>query len=487
MSKKAFNDRTFALLTINYIVGFGFIATIVDIVKIGYWAIPILFLTSFIATATAFAFSRLISAFPNETGGSISYAKKTNLKFLTCFTGFNQYIKAPLFAATGPLFLVNIARVLTDNETTLWIVRAVSIAFYICLVLLVTLQVKVSKWFIFSTAIIKWICLIFGFIGLIVLVSKNSSNIVQNFNNVKNVNAYLIFSSIITFMFAFGGVETVPNIANSVKFNKFSKALIISILLIIGLYTIGYILFLNLDLNLISGGFIDVYRRVLQTFGIVMFLTYLLFFNISSTMTSTLTNPKVLVSASQIGFVPAFLSRTNRFNQHRNAIITHVILIIISMFIFTLLPLFVKSLNRNFFTSVINMGTIAFLFQYVLSFITIFVLVIQKKMTNIRWYELLAYGLSVLFIIVPSFIYLFPFLVGQAWTVENTIVISTYAILFVIFLSYFFYAKSKNKINLNTKIEEEDDKEPTKADDKELIPKVNSLSDQQLNENKGTV
>lgn len=81
MTKKTFNDRTFALLTINYVVGFGFIATIVDIVNIGYWAILILFLTSFIATATAFAFSRLISAFPNETGGSISYAKKLITSF----------------------------------------------------------------------------------------------------------------------------------------------------------------------------------------------------------------------------------------------------------------------------------------------------------------------------------------------------------------------------------------------------------------------
>ncbi|MFN3044833.1 APC family permease [Mycoplasmoides gallisepticum] len=476
MTKKTFNDRTFALLTINYVVGFGFIATIVDIVNIGYWAILILFLTSFIATATAFAFSRLISAFPNETGGSISYAKKTNYKFLTCFTGFNQYVQVPLFAATGPLFLVRIAEVLTANETTLWIVRGVSIAFYISLVLLVVLRVRVSKWFIFATAIIKWISLGIGIIGLVILVARNASNLVENFKNVKDVNAYLIFSTIITFMFAFGGVETTPNIANSVQFNKFSKALIIAIVTIIGFYTIAYILFLNLNLNLISDGFIQVYKTVLGTTGLVIFLIYLLFYNISSTMTSTLANPKVLVSAAQIGFLPSFLTRTNRFNQHRNAIITNAVLIIVSMFIFTLLPMFLK-LDTNFFRNVINMGTIAFLLQYVLSFITIFVLVKQKKMTNIRWWELLFYGLAVLFILVPSMIYLFPFLVGQSWTVENTITIVTYAIFFLVFLIYFFIAKQKNKINLDAKIEE------PQEDEKVVVNQEN----QQLNENKGTV
>ncbi|SYV94133.1 transporter, basic amino acid/polyamine antiporter (APA) family, partial [Mycoplasmoides gallisepticum] len=220
---------------------------------------------------------------------------------------------------------------------------------------------------------------------MVILVARNASNLVENFKNVKDVNAYLIFSTIITFMFAFGGVETTPNIANNVQFNKFSKALIIAIVTIIGFYTIAYILFLNLNLNLISDGFIQVYKTVLGTTGLVIFSIYLLFYNISSTMTSTLANPKVLVSAAQIGFLPSFLTRTNRFNQHRNAIITNAVLIIVSMFIFTLLPMFLK-LNTNFFRNVINMGTIAFLLQYVLSFITIFVLVKQKKITNIRWW-----------------------------------------------------------------------------------------------------
>lgn len=69
---------------------------------------------------------------------------------------------------------------------------------------------------------------------MVILVARNASNLVENFKNVKDVNAYLIFSTIITFMFAFGGVETTPNIANNVQFNKFSKALIIAIVTIIG-------------------------------------------------------------------------------------------------------------------------------------------------------------------------------------------------------------------------------------------------------------
>ncbi|QMT98693.1 APC family permease [Mycoplasma tullyi] len=479
-NKKAFSDRTFALLTINYIVGFGFIATIAGVVNLGYWALLILFINTFIATATALAFSRLISAFPNETGGSISFAKKTNYKFLTALTGFHQYVQVPLFSATGPLFLVQIARVFTQDETHLWIVRGVSILFYIGLILIVFLRVKISKWFIFATAIIKWITLGIGFIGLVILVARENSNLVENFNNVKNVNAYLIFSTIIFFMFAYGGVETTPNLAKDVQFKKFSKALIISIVLIAFFYTIAYILFLNIKPDSIKDGFIQVYRSVMGLTGVGIFIIYLLFYNISSTMTSTLANPKVLVGFAQIGLLPKALTKTNRFNQHQNAIITNTVIIIVFMIFFTLLPAIAK-LNTPFFSEVINMGTIAFLLQYLLTFVTIFILVKQKKMPNIKWYELAFYGLAGLFIVVPSIIYLFPFLVGEQWTINNTIVISVYAFFFAVFLTYFFVAKYKNRINLDAKLEEpqEEKVEENKVDVNQLNPN--------LNENKGTV
>ncbi|MBN0919552.1 APC family permease [[Mycoplasma] gypis] len=446
--KKTFNEKTFTLLAINYVIGFGFVATIMDIVKVGYWGLLILFATTLIATATAFAFSRLVNRFPNEVGGSLAYAKKTKKTYLAFFTGFNQYIQAPLFAATGPLFLVKIASNLTENNTTLWSVRGVSIAFFTVLVLISTLKMKLSKWLIFSTAAIKWITLILGFGGLIYLVTQNTNSVSDNFINASKVNSYVIFSNIIFFMFAFGGIETVPNIAHDVKFKNFRKVLITSLLVIVGFYTLGYILFLKTDLIALNNGFYSIYKNSMGIFGIVAFSFYLFFYNLSSTLTSSLTYPAALVGLANIGFAPKFLTKTNKYGRHRNAILANALLTIVAMIIFTLLPE-ILHLNKSIFNDVINMGTIAFLMQYILAFVTLFKLQKMKVIEKIPIWEQILYYLASIIIIVSSLVYLFPFLVGMPWTITNTIVIVSYLGSLLIATIYFLFRRKKNRFNFN--------------------------------------
>ncbi|MEE3928587.1 APC family permease [Mycoplasmopsis ciconiae] len=442
--KKEFNEKTFTMLAINYVIGFGFIATIVNVVELGYWGVLIFAITAFLAITTALAFSRLVNAFPEDKGGSVAYAQRTNKKYLTFFTLFNQYIQSPLLSASGPLFLVKIAEVLNADETVLWIVRIISIVFFLVIIVISTFTLKTSKVLIFASAAIKWSILALGFGGLIYLVFVNpgsQSNIIED---TKKINAYLIFSNIILFMFAFGGIEVVPNLANEVKFKNFKKVMMLAFMVIIAIYVLGYILFINVDLKE-NGSFVKIYKNSMGTFGVVAFSGYIIFYNFSSTLTSSISYPKALVKFAEDGYLPKYLTKTNKHNQHKNAIWTHAVLIMMSMTIFTLIPT-IFNLDGQAFDFVATVGTIAFLLQYVLTYVSALVLSKQKKITKIPIYEKIMYYVAALIIIVSTLIYFFPFLVNEKWTNQNTLALVSYLGFFALANIFYYSYRYKDTI-----------------------------------------
>ena len=84
---KNFNERSFTLFTINYIVGFGFISTIISLIQLNLFGIIAIVATAFITFGAALVFSRLTNNFKNEYGGSYAYTKKLNNNNFSFFVG----------------------------------------------------------------------------------------------------------------------------------------------------------------------------------------------------------------------------------------------------------------------------------------------------------------------------------------------------------------------------------------------------------------
>lgn len=73
---KKFNQRSFTLFVINYIVGFGFITAITSLVKIGIFGLVVFLLTSTVTLSLSLVFARLSNKFNNNMVGVIYLLKK---------------------------------------------------------------------------------------------------------------------------------------------------------------------------------------------------------------------------------------------------------------------------------------------------------------------------------------------------------------------------------------------------------------------------
>ncbi|RIV16894.1 APC family permease [Mycoplasmopsis gallopavonis] len=424
-----FNSRTFTLLAINYVVGFGFVATISKIAKLGIWALAVILPTALIALGVVLVFSRLVNEFPKDQGGSFSYANRVSKGNFAFFVGWNQYIQGPLYAGSGTLFLVKAAQIFTDQTWILNLVRGVSIVFFILLIFISTFGVTLSKKVIFFNMLIKWIVLAIGFGGLVYL-AFNQRMLVANFTSKlgTKVDTFLIFSSSLTFMFAFGGIEMLPTLAPNTKFQNFRKILMTAFIFVFTFYLIGYLLFVST--NLIKDdqtAFISIYRLTMGLAGTIIFAVYIITYNIASSLTSTLAYGRTLAALSNAGYLPKFLGLANKENEFKNAIWFNFGLTVISLLIFSLLPLFIPSLN-NFFDSVINLGTICFLMQYIMTFISALILEWRKEIKPIFIVEKILYVVVILLVGAIMLVNFFPFLAGSSFKLADTIVLVSYVI-----------------------------------------------------------
>ncbi|VEU58247.1 hypothetical protein [Mycoplasmopsis gallinacea] len=75
-SIKAFSEKNFIFFTINFIVGFGFVSTILTITNLKALGLLTILLTSFITLGIVLVFSRLAAVYSEEYGGSYYYAKR---------------------------------------------------------------------------------------------------------------------------------------------------------------------------------------------------------------------------------------------------------------------------------------------------------------------------------------------------------------------------------------------------------------------------
>lgn len=424
MSSNQFSQKSFTLFTINYIVGFGFLTTILGLIKLNIYGIIVLIATAFITFGVSLVFSRLANNFKNDYGGTYAFSKKLNNKNFSFFLGWNQYIQGPILSSTGPLFLADAASYFTEDTTTIWIIRACSVLFFILLVLVSTLGINLNKKIIFVSGIVKWSILLFSLaVGLYLSIKQNNFEQNLTFTNNSSFDAYLIFSNILSFMYAFGGIEDVSAMSKDVNFKNFKKILMVAFAFILSFYFVFYIVLLGIDTSSISN-FSQIFKISMQTTGLVIFVVGLIFNGISSKISINLSTARKLVALSEDGYIFEFIKKQNSKNEYKNAIWFNASLTIFSMLIFWLIP---SILNiSSFFESVIQIGSIAFLLQYFFTFLIAIILSFKKQIEKINIFELIVYIISMLLILTILIIFLFPFVVNKQWTATNTIIITSY-------------------------------------------------------------
>ncbi|AKA49718.1 hypothetical protein VO56_00235 [Mycoplasmopsis gallinacea] len=445
--KKKFNSISLAALLVNYMVGFGFIATIMKIVNLGPWGILVISLTLFVAIATALVFTRLSNNFHEEDGGSMYFAKQTGKESFAFYIGFNQYAQYPLFSASGPLFLVTAAETLTSNNIVLWIVRIFSIMFFIFLAFVSTSKLKTSKFIIFGAAIVKWIILFIGFSILLYLATK-FNYYSYNFTHYQDVNTYLILSNSLSFMFAFSGIEIMPSFAKESKVRNYKKVFIILFGTVLFIYFIGYVLFLGTKISIFDGKFVNIYTQV-HHYGSILFIIFLIFYNVSDTLTSQLAYSRTLSYFAKQGYLPKKIALENENGEHKNDIWLNTIIILTFMTFFVLLPEILKALGvkieKDYFNSFLDLGTMTYLIQYVGSFITLLLLEQQKKVRKIALIEKMFYFVAIFILVSMILVRLFPFLADGPWKVSNWISLFTFILIHIIIFTLIYLKKQRNK------------------------------------------
>ncbi|VEU70579.1 APC family permease [Mycoplasmopsis glycophila] len=445
-NKKAFNQKSFIFFTINFIVGFGFVSTILTITNLKALGLVTILLTSFITLGIVLVFSKLASIYSEEYGGSYYYAKKIgdskSSKLFAFWAGWSQFMQGPILSAAGPLFLATAISVITDNQTVISIVRAISFLFYILLMFISTLGLRLSTKIIWISAIIKWSTIFLALILSLYLAFKNPSyntNFTGDIGKPKSEYAYLIASSVISFMYAFGGFESIAAMTKDVETTKIKKILFLAFGFIVGFYLLFYLVILGVDSKLLNQQFSNIFLKTWSITGLVIFVVGTIFNQISSKISTVLVNSRQLIPLAEDGYLPKFLLKTNSRGEYRNAIYFSLGLTIFSLIVFWALPEFLHL--KNFFLSVIEIGTVSFLVQYILTFLTAIILKRKKKILFIPWYEQIIYYLVMFLLVLLVVIYLFPIFVGHAWTIENTIVLTSYLISLIIGLILFVAAR----------------------------------------------
>ncbi|MHA0305754.1 APC family permease [Mesomycoplasma ovipneumoniae] len=400
-SKNSLTERQFIFYGLNYIVGFGFIVTISKVINQGIWGVFVFILTSLITLAVIFAFARAGQKYQNEVGGSYAYAKKTFKNGLVFFSGWNQVARIMVFSATSPLFF---STLLTQFDAPRkWLYISISLVVYIILILAGSFGFKLSKPIILFTAIFKWATLLVGF-GLIIYLIIQSNTYGQSFSQIGPFSVTLFASTILSFIYSYGGFESLATISQSVETKRFKKVIILIFLIVISSYFLFYIIFIGLGKEYVSSNFglKQVYETLWGTSGASLFAIGLFFNRMSATMGSVQPYARYIAPLAEDGFLPSVFAKKNKHNEYQYAIYLSVSLAISSSIIFTIIPEIAGVTDS--FGKIVDAGGISFLIQY---FLTLFTVLIWKwrKNEQIPIWEIVIYILGmvvILFTLIAS-------------------------------------------------------------------------------------
>lgn len=453
MNKTNFSSKLsswqFSLFLVNYVAGFGFVTTISGVVQLGPFGLITLGLTAFIAFAVVLVFSRLSSSFPHNFGGSYNYAKVAfGTNSTSFFLGWNQFIRSPILSAVSPLFLADALNILVTDDRALLGIRIGSIVFFGILILVSTLGLKLNKKLIFATGLIKWLVIFLGIIiALILSIQQGKTAYPLNFNNANNASVFLIFTTTINFMYSFGGIEEVAVVSPDANVKNFKKIFMYSFAAILTFYFVTYIIIMGLQIGPKIKNFSEIYNILTGATGVIIFVTGLIFKNISSHLSGNYIIARQILPLANDGFLPKLFTRRNKKDELGWAIGFYAGVTLFSLLIFWLIPQLAKF--ENFFNQVIQIGIISFFAQYIITMITALILEKRKIVKSIPIFEKIVYILAIAIMIVSLLIFIFPPVTNNPWKAENTVIIISYPAFiglgYILYLGRYLNDKRKAK------------------------------------------
>ncbi|QJB71452.1 APC family permease [Mycoplasma sp. 1654_15] len=438
-NKNHLSERQFLFFGLNYIVGFGFIATISGVILTGSWGMFVFALTSLITLAVLLSFSRAANKYKDLVGSSYAYSKKTFGRSMSFFQGWNQFVQIPLFASTVPLFFSILLTSLDPEREVLYTI--ISVVLYILLISISTFGVRLSARFIFASAAIKWLTLAVGFGLIVYLIASSKNSFIENISDVsKPFSIVILAKTVLNFIYAYGGFEGLAGISKEVKTNRFKKLLVVLFIIIFSAYFIFYLIFLGLSKSVLIAdgkenfGLDLVYKIVWGTTGSILFSIGIFFNRFSATLSSSLYYGRLIAPLAEDGYIPTFLAKKNKNGEYRNAIYTVAVISILSTIIFTIIPKALKV--QNSFNSILNSGNSAYLIQY---WFTIFTVLVWKwkNAEKIPLWEVIVYIIALLIIPFVLLFSFFPWIAGEEFSKDSIILIFSY--FSVILLGYILW------------------------------------------------
>ncbi|WP_117275005.1 APC family permease [Mycoplasmopsis edwardii] len=469
--KNKFTEKQFLFYGLNYIIGFGFIATISSVVSKGLWGILIFVLTAFISMSVMLAFARGSQNYGKEVGGTYAYAKKAfpgddlKSRLILFLQGWNQFAQVPLFSATTPLFFIGLLGEFDSGHKTIYQFSA--IAFFVLLTVISSFGIRTSKWFIFFTAIIKWLTIAIG-LSIVAYYSFSSFQFGANFEKNPTIDISIIVTSVLSFIYAFAGGEGLAGISADVETKRFKKILMIIFGVVLTFYFVFYMVYLGLDKAVLNGegsssvNFARIFRVGMGLTGVIMFTVGTFFNRVGSSLSSLIYYARTVVPLAQDGFIPGiFAKKSKKTGEYRNAIIFVAIFSISSMLIFTTIPYFLGIEDQ--FGAVLNAGNIVFLMQYLLTMSTILYLSRKDKTFVVPIWEKILYVLAISLIAFIVLTALIPPIVGTKYSVSSAILLPSYVgtMLIGYLIWYIWYLIQKyHPNNWFTRSEKEEKIEP---------------------------
>lgn len=310
-----------------------------------------------------------------------------------------------------------------------------------------TFGINFSKRFLFSFASIKWVIIGLAFF-IVIAFAFIDNNFVNNFATTKAVGAATIFGSVVSFLFAFGGMGDISALSKDTKTKNFRKILMSVFYTIFIFYFIFYIFFLgiredvNVDPN--TSAFAQVFILAFGSTGLILFAIGLFFNQSAGRISSTIATGRKLAPLAIDGYFPAFLGKKNKNDEYKNAIYFSVVLSIFSMIFLNIIP---RIFNlEDSFESILQIGTLGFVFQYFFTTLTVVVLAKKKLIKKIPRWEISIYYAGLVIMFVVFLVVLVPPIVGEPWTLSNTIKTPTFIFVFVAgYLTWYFTSVDKKR------------------------------------------
>ncbi len=416
------NPRQFSFLMFNYVVGFGFVTTIGQVIKLGGWGIFVFFVTAFIAFGVMLIFAHLSQQFPNTHGSSYGYAKMVHKKPLTFLQGWNQYVQGPVISVSTPLFLETILKQTWPEQHIIW--KMLSIAIFIAVVLLSLFEFKNVFKIIKAIALIKWAIIFLAFI-LTIVVSAHDGGFSSNWIHSEKATASVVTGSVLSFIFAFGGVEGVAAMSYRVETKSFRKLFFLTFLAILSFYFVCFLAIFGIDMyarniDLDTRDLIkEVYNICFGVTGIILFSIGLIANKSSAIINGAIINAELLVPLSHDGYFPAWIQKQNAKDVNRRAIILSASISLVMMALFQAIEIYVD--QDNPFLNIVSIGTICFFVQYFFTAVSLLKLLYLKRIEKLPVWELfviVAMMLAIAFILLTQMI---PPVVGDSFSTSTII------------------------------------------------------------------